>query len=548
MIDIVAGVFADFVEAPTGGPSQLGTELGGQPILVRTLRRLLNVEGVVGRCLMVRPRDRDAAAAMLNGAGLTDEIELVALDDAQRTRRVLLQTARKWHLDSWRGGLVGTSWFDEFVEPHAVARLLNHCKCGAILCLDGHQPVFDPALASAMCEHLQQNEHVAKSVFTQAPPGLAGIILCRTALEDLLELNIPLGLMLTYRPEMAQFDPIIQQACYHVPPVVGQTAARFTGDTRRGRELLAEALRELGADAPAEALCVWARQAGHDRAGELPIEVELELTTDDPLPETTLRPRGRRVPRRCLDDIECVSRLAEQLSEYDDRLVFLGGHGDPLEHPRFAEVCQLLRDGGLFGIGLATTLLELTDTAMAALFDNQIDVVEVLIDAHDAATYERLHGVDGLARVHANVERLENARRDRKAPRPIIACSLTRCAATIDELEAFHDDWIRNVGSSVIHGYNDYCGLLPADSLLPTVPSTRAACRRLATRMMLLADGAAVLCAQDYRGRVRLGDWRVDSLRSIWSGGRLESVRTAQERQSWDRLDLCRECGEWNRP
>jgi hypothetical protein len=122
-------------------------------------------------------------------------------------------------------------------------------------------------------------------------------------------------------------------------------------------------------------------------------------------------------------------------------------------------------------------------------------------------TYRRVHGADHFAQVIGNVERLEQARRTRELPRPVLVCSLARCAGTIKELEAFYDSWIPRIGSAVIRGYNDYCGLLPRDSLLPSTPSVREACRRLTTRLCLLADGTAALCAQDHGGSVPVGNW-----------------------------------------
>jgi len=547
-LNIVGAIFADFVLAPNGNPSQLTTRLGARTILAHTMRRLTQVDGLTRRCLFVRPRDGEPAAHALREAGLENRIDLVPLDTTPYNRRTLLTTARKWNLDSWRGGLVGSTWFDEYIDPSAAATLLNHCKCDGILCLDGHQPVFDPGLASAMLAHAQANEHESKMTFAQTPPGLSGAIVRREALADVLECNIPVGLLLSYRPELAQSDPINRPACFHAPTHVVHTAARLTGDTRRSRELLEAALRELGEDVAAADLCHWLAAPGHDRAGPLPTEIELELTTADPLPHSTLRPRGDRVPRREIADLAAVARLAEELAAYDDRLVFLGGHGDPLQHPQFAQACRLLRSAGVYGLGVATPLVDLTTENLDALFGHKVDVVEVLLDAHTAGTYEHVHGADRFAQVVANVERLEHARRERESPQPIVVCSMTRCAATIQEMDRFYDHWIEKIGSALLHGYNDYCGELPPDTLLRTTPSVREFCRRLATRLTLLADGSVPLCAQDTRGAVSLGDWIKQPLRQIWRGEALRRVREAHERQGLEALPICLRCSEWSRP
>jgi len=547
-MNAVAAVFADFAETFLGGPSQLLKRLGARSVLEHTLTRLLRVEGLERRCLLVRPRDAASARDVVRELGLEQALDVLALDPGARPRRRLLRCGRKWNLFAWRGSPLGTTWFDEYVEPLCAGKVLDHYRCDAVLCLDGHQPALDPAIATGMLLHLRDNADEARFVFTQAPPGLAGIILRREVTRELLERQYPVGLLLTYRPEMPQSDPITKPPCFHISADIAQTPARLTADTRRSRELLTAAFAELGEDCSAAALCAWVQREGRDPAGPLPLEVELELTTDDPLPETTLRPRGGRVPRRRLKDLDAVERLARELAAYDDRLLVLGGHGDPLLHPAFAETCRRARAAGICGLAVVTPLVELAEENLNALLENRVDAIEVLLDANSPETYRRVQGADAFDRVLANVERLLAARKERGSPEPIVTCSLTRCAATAEELEAFYDRWIRSAGAAVIRGYNDYCGLLPADSMLSMRPPIRLPCGRLRSRMMLLADGQAVLCSQDVAGRCPIGRWTTEGLAALWNGAGFSQARDAHARQELGAYPLCERCGEWHRP
>lgn len=545
---LAAAVFADFAETFLGGPSQLLTRLGSRSVLGHTLIRLMRIAGLEHRCLVVRLRDEDAAKAVVGELGLSDEVDVQGLDDGDRPRRRLFRSGRKWNLEGWRGSPLGTTWFDEYVEPLSVARVLDHYRCDGVLCLDGHQPALDIGIAAEMLAHQRENDAEAPFVFTQAPPGLAGILLRRDVTRELLEHQYPVGLLLSYRPEMPQMDPITKPTCLRISAEVAQTSARLTGDTLRSREVLTQAFAALGDDCNAGALCAWLQNGGHERAGSLPVEIELELTTDDPLPDTTLRPRGRRVPPRRLEDMQAVGQLAAQLAAYDDRLVFLGGHGDPLLHPEFPAVCREFRAAGVCGIGVGTTLVELPDAALDALLEYAVDMIEVRLDADTAATYQAVHRADAFERVVANIERIQAARRARESPQPLVVCSLTRCAATMAELEPFFERWIQATGWAVIHGYNDYAGVLAADPLLALTPPARGPCRRLDTRMMLLADGRAVLCSQDMEGVTALGSWVSEALSDLWQGRSLIQARESHSRLSLEDYPLCKRCGEWFRP
>lgn len=544
-------VFADFAEDAWGGPAQLLTPLAGQPLLRHTLRRLQRVTGVAQRVLYVRPRDADVAARFLAEARLSEAFTLVAEDAGHRLRQNLARAARRWCPTAWRGNPLGLSWYDEFIDPLTIARVFKRLPCDGLFCFDGAMPLVDPKLADEMLRHLREHTSEHKDecahVFTQAPPGLTGVVLRPLAIEQLVHWDCPYGLLLSYRPEIAQYDPITSTCCYHVPMQVAQTAARFTGDTRTSRELLTAALETHGPDVDAETLCTWAapRLAG---PGALPEEIELELTTADPLPESRLRPRGARVPSRAIRDLAAIERLAGEMARYDDRRVYLGGFGDPLLHPAFPQVVRIFVKAGVRALAVATPLVEMSGDAFEVLFDPGVTVLEVFLDAFTAQTYQAVHGRDASPLALTNLQRLEEARATRLSAVPILVPSQTRHAATFHELETFHDYWIQKVGSATLRGHSTFGGLLEPDTLLPITPPVRGACRRLTRRLTLLADGAAVLCDQDAAGRQAVGNWQATPLAEIWQSASMSTARAAHEAQSLAALPLCGSCEQWFRP
>lgn len=543
---IVAAVFVDFGETFLGGPAAVGRPLHGKTLLAHTLERLLSVEGLDARCLFVRPRDESAARQAVAGIAGGERLDILALDDGQRLRRGLIRSARKWGLASWRGTPLGTTWFDEFVEPLAAARVLDHYQAEGVLCLDGCQPLLDPLIASQIVQHAREHAGEANFVFTQAPPGIAGVLLRRQTARELLENQWPVGLLLTYRPEAPRGDLITRPMCCPVPASVAQTAARLTADTRRSRELVESVLAAVGERAGAEHICKWL--ADRPPAALAPLEIELELTTDDPLPNTSLRLRGTRLPQRRVSDLDRIAGIATEVAEFDDAAIALGGHGDPLLHPKFADVCARIRAAGVCGLAVSSPLVELSDRAFEALFEQRVDLLEVRLDAATPEAYQAAHGRDAYDTVIANIERIEAERRRRLAPQPIVVPSLTRYLTTLPELEHFFDDWIRRTGWAVLRGYNDYAGRLPPDELLPTEPLVRRPCARLNARLLLLADGNVPRCEQDIAGEHALGRWDMQSLGEIWNGGPLARLRAAHAESCGAELPLCRSCREWHRP
>ncbi|MFN0135837.1 MAG: radical SAM/SPASM domain-containing protein [Phycisphaerae bacterium] len=537
---IVSAVFADFAEPFLGGASALATPIAGESIIVRTLRRQAAITECDEHYLVVRPRDEALARAAVAAASVGDRITVLPIDDGNRPRRELIRAARKWSLDSWRGTPLGTTWFDEYVEPLAVARVLDHAQAFAALCLDGCMPLLDVEIANGMVAYQRENADEAKFVFTQAPPGLAGIVLPREVTRELLETQSILGHLLTYRPEAPRMDLITRAPCFRIAAELAQNVGRVCGDTIASRRFVEAAIAANVGDATLASIAA--------PRSNVPEEVELELTTRDPLADTTLRPRGDRVPGRELVDIDAVARIARELAAATDtsRLV-LAGCGDPLLHPQFAETLAGIRAAGVCAVCVTTPLVELTDRNLDALLSARVDTVEVLLDADTPETYAAVHRADQFDRVLANIERIQSARRELHSPWPIVIPSITRCAAAFREIEPFFDRWIRAVGTAVIRGHSRYGGAIAADALPGMTPLVRGSCRRLDNRLTLLADGRAIACDQDVAGTLSLGDWRRQSLSEIWHATARKNLYQSHRRMDLSAYPVCVSCSEWNR-
>lgn len=540
---IAAIVSADFAGSFVTGSSLVTTTVAGRPILARTLARVQQIEGPEVIALLV-PRDQaPSAEAFLAKHGLASAVALLPLSEP-RPRLELLRAGRVWNLDAWRGGVVGATWFDEYLEPADLARVAAQLEADTLACFSAYQPLLDADLASAQLRHLQQHRSEIDLAFTMAPPGLAGLMISADAIARIQDQGTPIGIEFAYRPEIPRPDPTTRTQCFQIDRRIATRGGRWTGDTQCSRDLVAAALEALGENASAVELVTW--QAEHAPADDLPREVELELTTADALPETLLRPRGARVPDRTLSNLEAVERLGDELAGRDDRLVVLGGCGDPLLHPDFARVAATLRPAAR-GLAVVTNLVELSDATLAALFETPVDLLQVRIDAHTRETYQAVHGVDAFDQVVANVQRLLDQRVAASAARPLVVCSLTRHSRTLADLEAFYDHWIRAGGWAVIEGFSTAGGLLPPDSLLSTTPPVREACRRLKARLMLHADGQALACSEDVSGSMRLGRWDTETLASIWAGTPRQALRAAHAGVDLGAYPTCQQCCQWFR-
>jgi hypothetical protein len=540
-VRFIAATIADLETTPLGTRSRLADTLdtahaepplrgrGADNILRRTVARAAAIDGIAS-VLVACPRAQARPCAAL----LADApARVVAMDLPPPPWTELVRIARKWALDSWRGGIAGSTCFDEYADMGALCALLDVETADGVLVFPPAAPLLDVRLGARMLAHRSAAAHEMRVVFTQAPPGVAGLLLDASLIRELAEKRIPPGWAFSYKPDAARKDLIFEDCCVDVPAALRHATGRLIADTDRSIERV-RAVLARDADPDAETLGRALQAWESSFLPDVPRELEIELTTDDPYPETLLRPRGERVPRRGPIEPSLVGQAVRELCRYDDALVVLGGFGDPLLHPRFADVLAAIRsaapaDQPLLGLAVRTPCVELNDDVIDALVTHRVDIVEVLLDAWTPGRYAALqtpaagadasrygHATTGgeagrytlpadLGRVLANIERITARTRSAKTAAPVILPSMTKARDNVEELDEFFDGWVRRVGAVCVTAYSHHAGQIEDRSVIDMTPSTRCPCRRLQSRAMLLADGTLVACDQDFRARQAMG-------------------------------------------
>ncbi|MBI4717023.1 MAG: SPASM domain-containing protein [Planctomycetes bacterium] len=551
---VIAAIQADLETTPLGTRSRAAQEIGGVPLLRRTVEQLRRARHLAGVYVLAPVAQEPRCAGLVASTGA----EVRRYDAPAAPWADLVRSARKWSLDGWRGGIGGSTWFDEYVDCRLLSGLLKMVEADAVLAVPSAAPLLSTALADRMIEHRRAADEDVRLIFTQAVPGIAGVLLDASLVHEVADKGVPIGWVFTYQPDNPRKDLIFLPCCVEIPPELRYATGRLIADTDRATARVAAILHEH-ADPDLPAIGRWLTQREAVTTEPLPREVEIELTTDDPYPEGLLRPRGGRVPQRGPIDVEVVRRVADELAAGgDDSLVVLGGFGDPLRHPRLPAVLEALRApraGGrrVCGVALRTTGVDLTDEVIAALVEHQVDVLMVSLDAWTPDLYGRLQSPQSpagasLERVRRRMERVAEVRQQQRRAAPIVVAEMVKARENVHELEAFYDGWIRRVGAVCITGHGHLARQCDDHSVTSMAPAARFPCRRIRARCVVLADARVTLCDQDLHGRYALGSLHERSLGELWSGEAFEQVRLAHRAGRFDPLPLCAACDEWHRP
>jgi len=552
-----------------GQSAQLDDRLAGQTVLSHTVSRALRVPNADG-AVLVHGSGQSLIGLLDESLLAQSKVKLVEhplIGPSEQSVSVArLMQARKWSMTSWRGGLGFSTVFDELL--HAEALLAGYDAVGATsgYVVRGDWCVFDTELASQQLERHLAHPNEMKLVFTQSPPGLAGVAVHREVFEQLAETEVGFGRMLGYNPFKPTLDPISREVCLPIPAEVRDCAKRFIYDTHRSRVMLGRLADQLGQafeQADGQAITDGVRaleQSGElDPYANLPQQVTVELTPIRKVSSEFL-PQGHVKFQRGDMLGHVFDRVLSELSEVDDAALILGGLGDAMLHPDWQGMIERARSVGLMGLGIETDLLcDQADVEQLASLD--LDVVVVRFNADKKETYQTLMGPGGspgveedlFSQVAENLQaliRLCQERRQAGQSSPWVCVELLKTDETLSDMESFFERWLRAGEMAVVRSQGSGCGLMPSRSPIPMAPPLREPCRQLGRRMTIHSDGKVALCDQDWLGRATLGDVQEQPLLTIWSGQR--QTADAHREEQWTSpnvsLPLCGDCQDWYRP
>lgn len=255
----------------------------------------------------------------------------------------------------------------------------------------------------------------------------------------------------------------------------------------------------------------------------------------------------RAISRRPLADLDwsLFEILVEELRREGPILkVFLQKDGEPLVHPRIAEMVRRLAEvRAARRIGIITNGTLLSEDLFTALAEAGLHDLIVSIDAVDPGEYRTLKGVDLYPRVVENVERAIACKRRHGWRFPEIKARMVARRGREDEVAAFRKRWT---------GKADFVDITPFHTWLGAVPdqrcyggSARYPCALLWYTGVINADGQASPCCIDYHLQGGLGRVGPGGFAEIWNGPALQRLRRRHVRGEYDRTAICGPCEYW---
>ncbi len=389
--------------------------------------------------------------------------------------RAAIRAGRAWAGDSWRGGLAGLSVFDEVLDPEQSARVCAERGFDAAICVGASWIGVDAELADELIARFEESPKAHPVVFSQAPPGLCGALVCAAALDEMAEgrsmargsMFATFGGILGYFPLAPRHDPIARPGCIQIDAEIRSAAWRYCAGEADG--LIEHALSEVGEEAGAGQIASWFAAEGAIAWPAAPRELVIDIAGAD--------------YAGLADDLTAFAALSP------GGLLSIEGERDPLSSELLEQVAARAQELGLI-VHVRTGLTGGTADA-DRLLGLCPQVVSVDCVANGPEVYRALTGRDDFASVEAGVQRLiEGREMSAGFPSMWVVPRITRCDAVYEQIEHFYDRWLVVAGAAVI----DPMPVADASQRIEPLPLPKEARERLVRRRMVRsADGSFAL-------------------------------------------------------
>lgn len=277
---------------------------------------------------------------------------------------------------------------------------------------------------------------------------------------------------------------------------------------------------------------------------DFPIIMNIEPTNRCNL-ACTMCPRAES--GRPLADLEwgVFERLCDELAvEGPIRRVFLQKDGEPLLHPRLAEMVERLKvKRAANSVAIITNGTLLTSRRFEALAAAGLDDLIISLDAVDPTAYASLKGADRYAEVVGNIEAALAIKRSKGWRKPLIKARMVDRAGHAAEVEAFRRRWEGVADAVDITPYHTWIGAV--DDCRTYTVRDRYPCSLLWYTGIVNADGTVSPCCIDYSCRGVLGRLGEGGFKAIWNGAALNRLRRQHLLRRYGETAICGPCDYW---
>lgn len=247
---------------------------------------------------------------------------------------------------------------------------------------------------------------------------------------------------------------------------------------------------------------------------------------------------------RGMIDPALFRRIVDELGGFA-REINITHRGEPLLHPEIADLVAYAAEAGIL-TRLHTNATLLDEKTSQALIKSGLDLLSFSIDGYDSEQYEANRVGAGFDQVIANVQSFLKLKRSLGSRTPYTVVQVIEIPGQERPPSVKEAFWKLfeplSLDEAYVKGPTNWAGSCQVPGLDTSSRGKYKPCTFLWYSLTVFWDGRVFPCPQDFSDANLLGSVQMSSLRQIWNGDAIMSLREAMVDARYDELHPCRKC------
>jgi sulfatase maturation enzyme AslB (radical SAM superfamily) len=241
---------------------------------------------------------------------------------------------------------------------------------------------------------------------------------------------------------------------------------------------------------------------------------------------------------RSMLDVDLFYKIVAQVRAAKRRVkLCLMLQNDPLLDRRFLEFLDYAHaaEDAISSISTVTNGSVLTDELLDRLVAYERFYLTISVNATDRERYRKIHGRDLWDRVHGLLTKWEGSREK-------VRLSFVLDSTALDEGRHFQSYWQEEGYQTRLVPLNSRVNLLQDETALHFIDEDYGHCHYPVDTLNILADGAVILCCNDWEHKQLFGNLNESSVSEVWNAHKMKSFRLAALEGRLRKFPMCKGC------
>ncbi|MBK47700.1 MAG: hypothetical protein CMI94_01565 [Pelagibacteraceae bacterium] len=285
----------------------------------------------------------------------------------------------------------------------------------------------------------------------------------------------------------------------------------------------------------------WNYVAKYDKVLKFPLHLDIETTEACNLKCVMCVHGTTGVPVTGLINMKFAKDLIDQAAKGGTKSIKFNWRGEPALHKGLEELIKYSKQKGILEVQINTNGIPFNEKRIEKIIKSGIDRVIFSMDGATKKTYESIRVGSSFDRLMKNIKQFYNTRKSLKMTKPFIRIQMVKMKDNQNEVDRFVNMW-RGIADDI--RVNDVTNRGQGAMLYSgdQIAIGRKRCNQPWQRMIVARDGEVFPCCADWDRNYKIGDAKKKSLKEIWKGKKMSSLREINRKKQLNNHHLCKNC------